>query len=121
MKRIKTHEATGVTLDYLVSKASNPPGQCGWGWWERDDEGFLFDPLNECRYSPSTDWNQGHFLLEWVDTFERENGVSTAHKKGPDGQQYKGVGPSALIAVCRCFVASKLGEKVEIPNDLLTK
>jgi hypothetical protein len=30
-------------------------------------------------------------------------------------------GPTPLIAAMRCYVASKLGDEVEIPAELLTK
>jgi hypothetical protein len=30
------------------------------------------------------------------------------------------IGPTALIAAMRCYVASKLGEEIEIPIELLT-
>ena len=28
-------------------------------------------------------------------------------------------GPTPLVAICRCFVASKLGEEVDVPEELL--
>jgi len=116
VKKVKTSEATGAALDYLVSKASNPPGQCGLGWWERDDEGFLFDPLNECRYSPSTDWEQGSSLIEWVDMIQRVDGISIVVKEG--NIKVMSSGPTALIAAARCYVTANLGEEVEIPDEL---
>lgn len=31
----------------------------------------------------------------------------------------EGYGPTPLIAAMRCFVASKLGDEVEVPDELL--
>lgn len=31
----------------------------------------------------------------------------------------RGVGPTIRIAVCRCFVASKLGDEVDVPEELM--
>lgn len=31
---------------------------------------------------------------------------------------YQGIGPTRLIAAMRCFVATRLGEEVEIPQEL---
>ena len=122
MKRVKTAELTGAALDFAVSKADNPPGQDGWGWWERDEQGFLFDPLNECRYSPSTDWAQGGPIIE------RER-ISLAilgdtcycgiRHPDPMTCDYTGTGPTPLIAAMRCFVASRLGDEVDVPQELL--
>ena len=35
-----------------------------------------------------------------------------------DGSDYYQTGPTPLIAAMRCYVASKLGEEVEIPDEL---
>lgn len=35
------------------------------------------------------------------------------------GEPYEGTGPTPLIAAMRCYVASKLGNIVEIPEELL--
>jgi hypothetical protein len=125
VKKIKVAEATGPVLDYLVSKAANPPGQCAWhGWWQ-DEEGFLFDPLNECRYSPSTDWAQGGPIIERerIDLQAKINSGSDYDEwlavKGVGSKQRRRYGPTPLIAAMRCYVVSKLGDEVEVPDELL--
>lgn len=120
MKRVKTADLIGAALDFAVSKADNPPGQDGWGWWERDEQGFLFDPLNECRYSPSTDWAQGgpiidrlHIRTEWSALWS----CWLAHDLRCAGLAFPGA--TRLIAAMRCFVASRLGDEVDVPEELL--
>ena len=115
--KIKVSEATPIQLDYLVSKADTPPGRDGWGWFKRDAQGFLFDPLNECRYSPSTDWNQGGPIIERERiqllpsiTSETWNAVCPYHNNC-----IQVTGPTPLIAAMRCYVTYKLGDEVEIP------
>jgi hypothetical protein len=34
------------------------------------------------------------------------------------GEPYEGTGSTPLIAAMRCYVASKLGDEVEIPKEL---
>lgn len=116
MAKIKTCEVTGVALDLLVSRAGNLPGRDGWGWFERDGEGFLSDPLNERRYSPSTIWAQGGPIIEREELSISCEPDGKWHSESPSGWQY---GPTALIAAMRCFVASKLGDEVDVPEELL--
>lgn len=114
--KIKTSELTGPALDFAVSKADNPPGQDGWGWWERDEQGFLFDPLNECRYSPSTDWAQGGPIIEreWISIWQVGKNYWKADLSGLCSND----GPTPLIAAMRCYCYAKLGEYVDIPEEL---
>jgi len=73
---------------------------------------------NDGGYSPSTDWAQGGPIIE------RERIEIGAH-----GDQWRAVmhleagsmfadGSTPLIASMRCYVASKLGDTVEIPEEL---
>ena len=116
--KIKVAEATDAVLDLLVSRSDNPDGRDGWGWFERDEEGFLFDPLNECRYSPSTDWSQGGPIIEREGIgFYKAN--STKWWAHPYGGEYNAEGTTSLIAAMRCYVSSKLGDVVDIPEELM--
>jgi len=72
----------------------------------------------EWPYTPSTDWSQGGPIIE------REGiGVGPAgcaRKWNPVTEQYdQFTGPTPLIAAMRCYVASKLGDDVNIPEELL--
>ena len=77
-------------------------------------------------YSPSTDWSQGGSIIEregialhgnpaWCAQYSV---AVRAHHGGYRGH-FRHVGPTPLVAAMRCFVASRLGDEVDIPEDLL--
>lgn len=107
---MKTNELTGAALDWAVTKAegfdhevtSNEWGM--WGW--------------------ATDWAQGGPIIE------RER-IATGFEKFDDVDSalsiwgafkyaglFEGYGPTPLIAAMRCYVASKLGDEVALPEEL---
>ena len=70
-------------------------------------------------YSPSTDWALGGPLIEreniglWSEGDDWEAKIQTA-----SGEWLAEWDEYPLIAAMRCYVASKLGDEVEIPEDL---
>jgi hypothetical protein len=70
----------------------------------------------------STDWAQGGPIIErekiavLPDEFSFGWEARTCHFDGEDEDVSKGETP--LIAAMRCYVASKLGDEVEIPVEL---
>lgn len=68
-------------------------------------------------FSPSTDWKQGGPIIEReklnLDTDDSSSWLS--YTPEAKHQQF---GPTPLIAAMRCFVASKLGDEVEVPEEL---
>ena len=79
---------------------------------------FSLSGLVSNHYSPSTNWAQGGPIIE------REK-LALAYA----GELWQAAnsdylprfydGPTPLIAAMRCYVASKLGDEVEIPKELL--
>jgi hypothetical protein len=72
-------------------------------------------------WSPTTRWEQAGPIIE------REGISLFRHEAIPAlncGDYYwkanNTYGPTPLIAAMRCLVASRLGEQVEIPNELMT-
>lgn len=72
-------------------------------------------------FEPSTNWAQGGPIIErerisirqWVN-------VPIAHAYMPvDNAGWSSDASSPLIAAMRCYVASKLGDIVEVPEELL--
>ena len=102
---MKTNELTGVALDWAVAKCEvGAEFIC-----EIDDPHFY-----------STDWAQGGPIIE-------REGMSLARRGDYDFSPWGAVlkdfefdeeGTTPLIAAMRCYVASKLGDEVEIPNEL---
>ena len=77
----------------------------------------------------SIDWSQGGPIIEreignlWkhnkVDKREPDVWTAAAYHKAPDGTLlYYEDGPTPLIAAMRCYVASKLGNTVDVPEEL---
>ena len=124
--KIKTCKLSGAALDFAVSRATAEGGNDGWGWFEISPDGFLFDPLNECLYSPSTLWKQGGKIIEreriqvvFRVTDGNGGGYWVAANLFTDTYGYSGATP--LLAAMRCYVSSKLGPEVEIPEEILSK
>ena len=114
--KVKTSSLTGVALDWAVAKCGCAP------------VGSFLDGIvahqSYANYHPSADWSQGGPIIE-------NEGISVeycraefksewiAYKLGlPDEDSPQG-GPTPLIAAMRTYVASKLGDEVEIPGELL--
>jgi hypothetical protein len=102
---MKTNKLTGAALDWAAAKCEGrKDNDFGW-WWD--------------NYKPSTDWSQGGPIIE-------REGITTIHF-GDDWQARKGdghwqgeltKGPTLLIAAMRRYVASKLGDEIEIPKEI---
>lgn len=115
---MKTNELVGAALDWAVAEAE--------GYFDADmasvHDGvvdvFYFD-----KWSPSTDWEQGGKIIE------RER-ISISPRDGywealyhdnlfqEDGSDYFQMGATPLVAAMRCYVASKLGDEVQLPKEL---
>lgn len=95
---MKTAELTGRALDWAVNKAG------GMG------------------FEPSRDWAEGGPIIEreciTVECqFDRVGWTAwTPAPERPEGEAV-GAGDTALIAAMRCYVASKLGDEVEVPEE----
>ena len=113
--KIKTDELQGSALDWAVAKCEKVDDyilyESFMTRWT-DDEGDTY------RYS--TDWAQGGPIIE------REGIHIKKHPSDWIALPYDSVfseeayqqGPTPLIAAMRCYVATKLGDEVEIPEEL---
>lgn len=118
--KIKTSELTGAALDWAVAKCEVTPVK-------RHNTGamYLIDTpwVDKTRvkwiaeYSPSRHWAQGGPIIEREGiTIQR---VSDALWDAFISRVHHADGPTPLIAAMRCYVASKLGDEVEIPDELV--
>ena len=78
------------------------------------------------NFSPSTDWSQGGLIIEALRDYAKhqlliESDGDNVHVLSWPSEHvhFSGYGPTVLIAAMRCFVASKLGDEVEVPEELL--
>lgn len=108
--KINTNELTGAALDWAVAKC---------GEWDGNTDADLLGYVRGSegwKYSPSTDWAQGGAIIEWEQIALFLNGDD--EWAATDGIKNT-VGDTPLIAAMRCYVASQLGDEVEIPDALL--
>ena len=118
--KIKVSETTNTQLDWLVAKCE------GIGLYPMYMWGGRCLPTGGSEstfYCPSEDWAQGGPILERerielllsfeghtraiLNRFDRTVELTEQH------------GSTHLIAAMRCFVASRLGNEVEVPEELL--
>lgn len=117
--KIKTSGATGSVLDWLVAMC----------------EGHSLDADTPLRhYSPSTRQEQGgpiiereqittkryHYSTQIADIYGGDWLAYRGRGTGPHVNEFSMWGPTPRIAAMRCYVASKLGDEVEVPDCLLS-
>lgn len=105
--KIKTSALTGAALDWAVAKCEGI-----------QDSEFVRTHMDAWPYS--TDWSQGGPIIERekIGSLHEARGVWSASTKWEDPAKVF-YGKTKLIAAMRCYVASKLGAEVEIPNELI--
>lgn len=122
--KVKTSELTGAALDWAVSTIEYPNDST----IKRGDAEMFIDCNAFGDYSFSTDWAKGGPIIEREGIWLR--GPHDATK--PDGDvvvridywyahcNHKHVknGPTPLIAAMRCYVASKLSDEIDVPEEL---
>ena len=119
MTQVKVSEASGAVLDYLVAVCVENSKRFP----------IWLDGKPNSMAGYSSDWRHGGPIIERQEI--------ELHKRGLDGWKAKDTnyqflntpneravfvgcyGPTPLIAAMRCYVMSKLGHTVEVPDDLL--
>lgn len=121
---MKTNELTGATLDWAVAMIEFPePG------YEEADRLVYVRGDSDFHFSPSTNWAQGGPIIERdgiaVDCKRNDNGKIEeweAYNEAAGDENWDAnvsYGPTPLIASMRCYVSTKLGNEVEVPDELL--
>ena len=112
---MRTAELTGAALDWAVASIELTGHD--------DYTNVLMVTVgddNDWRYNPSTDWAQGGAIIEREGMQLWKGGEWCASLdqsfNPPDFQ----TGETPLIAAMRCYVASKLGDEVEMPDALVS-
>lgn len=105
---MKTSELSGAALDWAVAKCEQVING------DDLDVGFIL----ERGYTPSTDWAQGGAIIEreGISLYLYGDSEWNAHA---GGKEYCATTP--LVAAMRCYVASKLGDEVEIPDEFMSR
>ena len=103
---MKTSKLTGAALDWAVANCEGVEiivRQENWDWY-------------------SSSWEHGGPIIEREGLDIRK--IRTAHamawRSVTFDDSIKQYGPTPLIAAMRCYVASKLGDEIDVPADLLS-
>lgn len=130
--KVKTSELSGIALDYTVAICEGIPEKDlffqKWGGSlyrrNKDEDGRL-----DGTYTTgpallfSRKWEAGGLIIERELITVLWNGaqwIGSKYNVRVDGEyEFQSVGHTPLIAAMRCYVASKLGDEVEIPDELL--
>ena len=113
---MKTSELTGAALDWAVAKAEGVAVR-----WSAPHEQLLIVGKPYSVWHPSTDWSQGGPIVEREKICTVSDNDATGNHswfaQKSDGF-FMRFGPTPLIAAMRCYCASKLGDEVDIPEEL---
>ena len=118
---MKTNELTGAALDWAVAKCEGayaPSVDTDIDGAKRINYGGMYPDW-------STDWSQAGPIIEREGIDVRAGNPLYFPKGNEKGDYYEPLwlagkqhGFTPLIAAMRCYVASKLGDEIEIPEEL---
>ena len=101
---MNTNKLTGAALDWAVAKCEGT----------LHDDGSISD-----YFQPSVDWEQGGAIIECEIIGLDYDATDGWQARDFDTQQITATGRTPLEAAMRCYVASKLGDDVEVPEELI--
>ena len=123
--KIKTSELTDAALDWAIGTAIGglyQPVSVRDAFWIWPGE-----PVKYSKATPaySTDWAQGGPIIGRIKGLQLKNWLESkpetcceVHIHNYEGNWIQ-FGPTPLIAAMRCYVASKLGDEVDVPEELV--
>ena len=117
---MKTSELTGAALDWAVAEAQGiKVYRSKSGKWMTANYGEFNHRHGAPWYLPSTDWEQGGPIIEREKISVWARGDEWAAETFiPNHEGREETGPTPLIAAMRCYVTSKLGDEIEIPEEM---
>ena len=112
---MKTNELSGAALDWAVASIELTGHD--------DYTNVLMVTVgddNDWKYNPSTDWAQGGAIIEreGISVCPDEIAPWCAFFDHGTAEYAFYTGNTPLIAAMRCYVASKLGDEVQLPEEL---
>jgi hypothetical protein len=115
---MKTSELTGAALDWAVAKCE------GFTDYDPDTETMMpprkgYGRVNFDEYSYSTDWAHGGPIIEREKIgLTYSDSIPCWYATNQQGKRFLRLGDTPLIAAMRCYVTSKLGDNIDIPEEL---
>ena len=128
--KCKVQDLTGPALDWAVAKCegyfAKSPAHKYDGTWIKGADFLKMHRADEHGVHwthSSTDWAEGGPLIErekiTLDVFDPTGDWRASVYKMKNDEIVGGEGTTPLIAAMRCYVSSKLGEEIEIPEELV--
>ena len=124
---MKTSELTRAALNWAVAKCEGHEDKQRLVRFAQNTPLIVFIPTASTDDGKggwyanfSTDWAQGGPIIDREGVcfeFDVESELFTAYFPTKQGSA-EGVGETHLIAAMRCYVASKLGNEVDVPKEL---
>ena len=118
--KIKTSELIGSALKYVVALTEEQQGNLRIYQARPGSINVIFaGDTYWVPFTPDEDWAHGGPIIErekiTLDPFDDSpNWCATI-----PGYMYRVYGPTPLIAAMRCYVASKLGDEVDVSEELV--
>jgi hypothetical protein len=130
---MKTFTLTGIALDWAVAKAEGllepkeffgkmvAPVVLDMEYWSNGEPMVRLNPCPDvyyrAEYDPSTSWQHGGPIIEEEGIgFTQFSDYPQWTAKHPQAICFDG--PTPLVAAMRCYVASKLGDEIDVPEEL---
>jgi hypothetical protein len=112
---VKTNQLIKEALDWAVAKCEGLLAPDGFHLSDEYSDSLSHDQDGGF----STDWAQGGPIIDRELIETSRGGAYAEHFWKATRNSITAYGPTQLIAAMRCYVASKLGDEVEIPNEML--
>ena len=109
--KIRTSELIGDALDHVVLQLDGENPSCGFYSTDWADGGPIIEREGIAIDCVRRDWSIESWCAALIHEDVEFDGVTRAEKNGP----------TPLVAAMRCYVASKLGDEVEVPDELIKK
>lgn len=136
--KVRTNELTGAALDYVVAKLQGHSWRCPWILQKDGLRAWLSYEQAWGNPHPeyTQDWSEGGPIIEregmhLSQTRSNDEVAPGVFHLNPTGWRaaidysvllmsynHSLTGPTPLVAAMRCYVASKLGDEIEIPDEL---
>lgn len=127
--KVNVTSLIGPALDWAVAKCGGTPGlhiiqkpgkTCVYGVLKMPSGEMIDWPVQ-----PSTDWSQGGPILDLEEiTIDYRDNETQARKWSNEKNTFITANAGkrqGLIAAMRCYCCAKLGEEIEIPDELMRK
>ena len=126
---MKVSELQGAALDWAVANCEGELSQHGGQVHLVESKVRFYEDTLDIQYTPSTDWAQGGPIIEREGIaldclrtcFVIDSWIAASEmvREGDyDSPVIKFTGPTPLIAAMRCYVANKMGDEIELPEEL---